>query len=232
MPASEGPLVPHPSAAALSDGVHRQLEREIVDGRLAPGAALREAEVAERLGVSRTPVREALRRLAESGLVRIEASRSYRVAPLDLDLLAETAVVFCAMAGLAARLAQPHLTDVEVEWLASAERRAFGEAAEPQPVVDPLFGIGVLDVFVDLCDNAVLVASMARLRLQIRRAFNLFGPEVPRLLFAERLGAIVAAARSRDPELLETTVRVHGEQFVLDVIELARQDARRDDGAR
>lgn len=55
---------------------------------------------------------------------------------------------------------------------------------------------------------------------------------MPRLLFAERLAAIVAAARARDADLLETTVRVHAEQFLLDVIELARQDGTRQDAAR
>ncbi|GIG20576.1 GntR family transcriptional regulator [Cellulomonas chitinilytica] len=229
MPASEAPFVPRPSTTALSDGVHRRIEDEIVDGGLAPGTPLREADVAERLGVSRTPVREALRRLAEAGLVRIEANRSYRVAPFDLDHLTETAVVFGSLLGLAGRLALPHLSDFDIEWLATAERRAFGEAAGPQPVAEPLFGIGALDLFVDRCDNAVLVSSMDRLRLHIRRAFRLFGPQVPRLLFAERFGAIVAATRAGDPELLESTLRVHGTQFLLDVIELARQDTERTD---
>jgi DNA-binding GntR family transcriptional regulator len=225
--ASTAPLAPRPSTTALADGVYRQIEHEIVDGVLAPGAPLREAEVAERLGVSRTPVREALRRLAENGLVRIEASRSYLVAPLDLDLLTETVVVYGSLGALAARLALPHLTEIEIDWLASAERRAFEEAAGPQPVADPVFGIGVLDLFVDRCDNSVLVSSMGRLRLHVVRAFRLFGARVPRLLFAERLGAIVAAARAGDAELLESTVRVHGTQFLLDVIDLARQEPPR-----
>ncbi|MBO9554518.1 GntR family transcriptional regulator [Cellulomonas sp.] len=227
MRASEAPLVPRPSTTALADGVYRRIEHEIVEGRLAPGETLREADVAERLGVSRTPVREAFRRLAEAGLVRIEASRSYRVAPFDLDLLTETAVVYGSLIGLAGRLALPHLDDFDIDWLAAAERRAFEEAAGPQPVADPLFGIGFVRLLVERCGNSVVASAIGPLRLHVDRAFHLFGREVPRQLYAEKFGAIVAAARARDPELFESTLRVHGTQFLLDVIDLARQDAQR-----
>ncbi len=227
MSTSDASLAPRPSTTALADGVYRQIEREIVEGRLAPGAALREADVADRLQVSRTPIREALRRLSEAGLVHIEASRGYRVAPFDLDLLTETVVVYGALLGLAGRLALPNLDEFDLDWLATAERRAFGEAVGPQPVAEPLFGIGIANLVVDRCDNSVVASSISRLRLHVDRAFNLFGREVPRQLVAEKIGAIVAAARARDPELFASTLRVHGTQLLLDVIDLARQDSQR-----
>ena len=67
---------PFKGRTLLRDDVYRQLREAIVDGTLAPGESLRDGEIAEWLGVSRTPVREALLRLAESGLVVARPGRS------------------------------------------------------------------------------------------------------------------------------------------------------------
>ncbi|GGK45520.1 GntR family transcriptional regulator [Salinarimonas ramus] len=90
-----------------------QLTREILSGALAPGTTLEEIALAERLGASRTPVREALRQLAASGLVELRPHRPARVVAIDVDGLAE---MFEAMAELealcaarAARLMTPAL---------------------------------------------------------------------------------------------------------------------------
>jgi DNA-binding GntR family transcriptional regulator len=69
----------------LRDSVYEHLRDRIVDGTLPPGHRLRDADVAEELQVSRTPVREALRRLEDEGLVSAEASRWTRVTAIDLD---------------------------------------------------------------------------------------------------------------------------------------------------
>ena len=68
----------------LRDDVYRRLRDAIVDGTFAPGEQLRDGELAAWLGVSRTPVREALLRLAEAGLVVAQPGRSTTVSPLDV----------------------------------------------------------------------------------------------------------------------------------------------------
>lgn len=90
-----------------------QLTREILSGDLAPGTTLEEIALASRLGASRTPVREALRQLAASGLVELRPHRPARVVAVDVDGLGE---MFDAMAELealcaarAARLMPPAL---------------------------------------------------------------------------------------------------------------------------
>ena len=62
-----------------ADDIARELEDEIVGGVIAPGAVLRQESLSERFDVSRTPVREALRRLAALGLVSFEPNRGVRV---------------------------------------------------------------------------------------------------------------------------------------------------------
>lgn len=65
--------------------VHRALRAEIIEGVLAPGASLTETEQAARLGVSRTPVREALARLVAEGLVTERGPRTLVVSSIDAD---------------------------------------------------------------------------------------------------------------------------------------------------
>ena len=68
-----------PRGTVLGDEVYALLGEAILDGKLAPGERLRDHELAERLGVSRTPVREALQRLERSGLVEVSPNRYTRV---------------------------------------------------------------------------------------------------------------------------------------------------------
>src|SRR3954453_19819920 len=70
-----------------ADAVYAELRRRILEGELAPGAALNQEQVAAALGVSTTPVREALRRLESEALVRTVAHREVYVTPLEVEEL-------------------------------------------------------------------------------------------------------------------------------------------------
>ena len=102
---------------------------EAIDrGDIKPGARLVETELAERLGVSRTPVREALQRLEAQDVVAREG-RSLRVATLDHDQLGELYEVRGVVEGLAARLAARHAAPEEIEVLqqmVEADRALIG----------------------------------------------------------------------------------------------------------
>ena len=90
---------------------------EAIDvGVYKPGDRLVESELAERFGVSRTPIREALQRLETQSLL-VRDGRSLIVASLDHNQLAELYVVRAELEGLAARLAARHATDEEVQVL-------------------------------------------------------------------------------------------------------------------
>jgi DNA-binding GntR family transcriptional regulator len=84
-----------------------------VDGTLAPGETLRDQEIAELLGVSRTPVREALRRLEDEGFVETALNRWTRVAPLDLRKAIEIYSIVEALELLALENAQLRPDDIE-----------------------------------------------------------------------------------------------------------------------
>ncbi|WP_439591199.1 GntR family transcriptional regulator [Microbacterium sp.] len=85
------PLVPlNTHGTVLGDEVYRALGEAILDGTLPPGERLRDHEIAERLGVSRTPVREALQRLERIGLVEVSPHRYTRVSVPDEKLIDDT----------------------------------------------------------------------------------------------------------------------------------------------
>jgi len=107
----------------LRDSVHDRLRDAIVDGTLAPGEVVRDTELAAWLGVSRTPVREALLRLGETGLVRSAPGRSTVVAEIDLTEVREAHAVVVAMHRLAVAEAVDRLTDDDVERMRAANLR-------------------------------------------------------------------------------------------------------------
>lgn len=91
--------------------VYANLEEEILTGKYERGAALTEMSISERLGVSRTPVRAALHRLAEEGLVKITPNRGAVVVGVTVDDLVDTYKIRIRLEGLAAAMAAERLDE-------------------------------------------------------------------------------------------------------------------------
>lgn len=104
----------------LQQRVAVRLRQLLVEGVLAPGTKLNERELCERLGVSRTPLREAVRLLAAEGLVTLDPGRGAFAPVLSPDDVAHTFDVIAVLEGLAAEQAAEHITDAEL-----AELRAL-----------------------------------------------------------------------------------------------------------
>lgn len=119
----------------IAQQAYQYLRREIVDGRLVPRAALSEADLSASLGVSRTPVREALFRLRTEGYLEVEPKTGWYVRPIDfdsVDQLYELRIVLetASVVRLAARAADPpELEALKAVWLVpAAERLSDGHA--------------------------------------------------------------------------------------------------------
>ena len=115
--------------ALLRDTVHDRLRDAIVDGTLAPGEVVRDTELAGWLGVSRTPVREALLRLGDAGLVRAAPGRSTVVAEIDLAEVREAHAVVATMHRLAVVEAVARLTAADLDTMRAANERFAGAIA-------------------------------------------------------------------------------------------------------
>ncbi len=122
LPLAAVAVAPRTSASRM---VADALRAAIVDGRLPPGAPLRQDAVARHFSVSAIPVREALRQLESEGWTKVEVHKGATVAPLSADEAREIYEIRAALEGLALTLAIPNHTDESVR-----EAQALYEAAE------------------------------------------------------------------------------------------------------
>jgi len=153
----------------LRDTAYEAIRDAIVRGDFPPGAVVSNAAVAEQLGLSRAPVRDALARLAGEGLVETKPQSYTRVTQLVLKEVRDAAAVVRAMHELATRIAVPLLTAGHIEAMREANRR-FGAVTEAGDVDaaldcdDELHG-----VLVGMCGNRAVAATIERYTPLIRR---------------------------------------------------------------
>ncbi len=153
----------------LRDRVYVVLRDAIVDGTLAPGEQLREPELETWLGVSRTPIREALMRLQHAGLVLTRPGHSTVVAPLDDDAVQAAQPVVATLHALAVRLAVPLLSDAELEAMRAANR-ALSRALDEGDVAAALAADDVLhQICVDAAGNAAVKDILEQYSPVLRR---------------------------------------------------------------
>lgn len=160
----------------LRDDVYDSIRNAIVDGTFAPGERLKDPELESWLGVSRTPIREALLRLERAGLVVTTPGRATSVAPLDAQSTRNAQQVVAAMHELAAQLAVPALTDTQLAAMAAANAR-FTAALEDDDVDAALAADDDFHaVMLKACGNdmipTVLDASLPLLRRVERQRFS------------------------------------------------------------
>jgi DNA-binding GntR family transcriptional regulator len=124
-------LMPRTRSEAVAD----ELRRQIQAGILPPGARLRQMDVAQQLGVSTTPVREAFSALAREGLVRQDAHRGVIVFLPSLDELRENYEIRIALEPLAAEIATPLLTEAEIERLSGIVQEMRKSTTNPRKYV-------------------------------------------------------------------------------------------------
>ncbi len=164
--ATQGPL----SRSLLRDEAYRAIRDAIVRGKIEPGEKITDLELQAWLGVSRTPIREALLRLERSGLVTAVPGSATRAAPYDANVVQQSRVVAAELHALATKLAVPHCGAEQLEYLRSANQalREGHEAADIDACVaaDDDFH----EVFLTLSDNAVLMTQLEQIMPLLRRA--------------------------------------------------------------
>jgi DNA-binding GntR family transcriptional regulator len=111
------------SVGTKADDIALEIEEAIVSGELAPGAVLRQDSLSEQYGVSRTPIREALRRLAALGLVSFEPNRGVRVRTLSRESMWEAFLVRAELEALTTGLAATKITKADLDELDRAEKQ-------------------------------------------------------------------------------------------------------------
>jgi DNA-binding GntR family transcriptional regulator len=158
-----------PARNLLRDQAYARLRDAILDGTLEPGEQLKDAELSEWLGLSRTPIREALARLEEYGLVETAPNRYTRVAPLTGRDARDAFPVVAALHALAASLGVPRISGDEL----AAMRAANEEFARALRKGDIDQAVATDDRFhgelVQASANREIARSLARLMPKVRR---------------------------------------------------------------
>jgi phosphonate utilization transcriptional regulator len=234
--APHGPALPGATIALVQSSslpmlVQKELERMILAGDLAAGAKLNEASVADLLGVSRGPVREAFRALEESGLVRLEKNRGVFVRQISV---AEADEIYEVRAALdewtGRRLAQTATAD-QVRDLRAHVERMDRAAAKDDVQAYWLLNLDFHDRLVSLAGNTKLLATYRRLVNELnlfRRQTLAQGGTLPISTREHRdivdkiaAGNVAGAGRALHDHVMASRERMHRSQAVASVASVA-----------
>ena len=202
-----------------SDRAYRALRQEIVEGDLPPGAVLGEVEQSARLGLSRTPLREALSRLVADGLAAPATGRGVVVTAVSLDEAPRLFDLRIALETLAARRAAEHIaepvngnaTREDFAELAASFEQATAQLAEGEDPTAYYALTAQLDAALDAASgNSYLAESLRGLRLHLGRLRRLARNSPARLAAsAQEHAAIARAIAAGDPDLAAASTIVH-----------------------
>jgi DNA-binding GntR family transcriptional regulator len=207
--ASPSPIVPL-SRPTLHDRLIDRVRALIVEGRLAPGTRIHEGELGKALGVSRTPLREALKVIASEGLVELVPGRGAVVRKLTATDVAEMLDVLKALETLAARLACRNATELQIAALRRVhdEMIAFYESGNR---LDYYWRNQAIHAgLAELSGNALLATMHATIQARMKR-IRFIGNEEPALWHAAvtEHEQMIVALEARDEARLAAVVARH-----------------------
>ncbi|NVO23204.1 GntR family transcriptional regulator [Donghicola sp. B5-SW-15] len=210
----------------LPEQIARQLRRDILRGKLPPGTSIKERDNAAEMGVSRTPMREAIRILAQEGLVILRPARSPIVAQPSIKEISDQVEVLIALEKLSAELACKNATEAEIDALAATldyMDKNF-ETADPLDMFETDMGFHASlarmshnDVIAEL--HRTLLERLWRARyLAARRRRN-------RERVIVQHGSIVDALRNRDRAAALAAIEAHLGHLDRDIRNVLAQEA-------
>ena len=194
------------AGSSRADYVKDRIREAIQAGRYQPGERIRETEVAEWLEVSRTPVREALRRLESDGLLTFISWRGVVVADLDRQQVSELYVMREVLEGTAARLAARHIGEAEIDLLKVLLERASENEDNPDRLIE--INRQFHETIYAAAHNRYLIQTLEQMRnaLALLRGATFAVPGRAEIAEHE---AIYIAIRDRDPDAAEKAARAH-----------------------
>ncbi len=199
-------LVPN----SLHDQVAVTLREEIFAGSLTPGSFLDETALCERLEISRTPLREALKVLTAEGLLRHEPRRGCFVAEVTQRDLDEIFPVIALLEGRCAWEAARNASDADIEALATLHAQLEAHAKAQRINAYYATNFAIHEAIITLADNRWLAQVIGDLRkiLKLARLQQLKAPGRLAQSLAEHL-AVFAALKAHDSDGAEAAMRTH-----------------------
>ena len=197
------------SRVILREQVRDLLLARIMSGFYAPGERIVETRIAQELGVSQAPLREALRDLEQLGCVVHEPFRGCSVRELSIADLLEAFPVRSALESVAARLAAELITDEELARLAALIEDMRAAAASGDPIAESAADSAFHATIVEVARNAVLSRQWEQLQPHARTFISLTLPASRRGPVADRHVPILEALGCRDPDAAAQAMHDH-----------------------
>lgn len=193
---------------SLGEYAYERLRTLIREGALPPGSRVRETEIAEQLEISRTPVREALRRLEADGFLAFEPHRGMIVVELDHQSVMELYAMREALEGTAAGLAAQHASEAEIAVL--VEMLAHEPALFDAPDRLAAHNLQFHQALFRAAHNRYLLKTANALRdsMALMRGTTMAVPGRGETAHSEHRN-LANAIRARDPEAAERAARHH-----------------------
>jgi DNA-binding GntR family transcriptional regulator len=196
--------------APLHDQIVTLLRDQIVAGTLPPGEKLNERELCEAFGVSRTPLREALKVLTTEGLVRIAPNYGASVTELTIEDLEEVFPVIGSLEALSGELAARQIDDAGIARIADLHDRMVGHYERRELAQYFECNEAIHEAILSAAGNPTLTATMRSLAARIRRARYVANLSEARWKAAvEEHEEIMRSIRARDPDALADILRRH-----------------------
>lgn len=213
------------NSRSLEEMVYSHLEEEILTGKLVSGEALGEIALAKRLGVSRTPVRGALHRLAEDGLVEINPNRGAMVVGINTDDLIDIYNIRMRLEGLASSLAAKRIAEDELKELSdSVELSEFyikKRDTEHLKELDTAFH----SIIYKASGSRMLAKTLSELHKKIKsyRKLSLSVPGRLEMSVTEHR-EILAAIKEKNAEKADKLTSLHIERALTNMLSALNQD--------
>lgn len=211
-------LYPRITRRTLHEEVLERLRDMIIEGRLAPGQRINEGQVGAQLGVSRTPLREAIKTLASEGLVEIQPAKGAVVRRFSEKDLAQILQVLKTLEQLGGRMACQNASDAEIEAIRAMHEQMLALYQTKNRLEYFKLNQAIHTAMVAASGNAVLVEMHTTLQARIKR-LRFIGNEGP----VKWAGAVaeheemMAALLKRDADALADVIGLHMESTRLRV---------------
>lgn len=197
----------------LREHIKERIIERIMDGTYPPGARIVELQIAQELGVSQAPVREALRDLAAMRFIETVPHRGARVRHVTVEDLGEIYPVRAALEEVAGRTAAPRMTDDLLREL-STELESMHEAATAGDVYQQLsHDARFHELIIEAAGNRTLLDVWRSLRVEARALVSVIKSDSDLSTIAEKHRSILDALRARNAELAAKEMREHIEHF-------------------
>ncbi len=198
------------TSPSLKDKAYAVIKDAIVSVRLEPGTPLVEYELAQQLGISKTPVRDALQELEREGFVTRVFSKGTYVTEVTMEDMTEIFQLRAVLEGLAARLAVPLMTPEELDQIVANHAAAEAALADGNVSLCSQYGQKLHQAIISKADNQRLTLIIRNLDEHLKRLRVLSDRITGRLFTSMREHlAIVEALDRRDPMAAEQAMRDH-----------------------